>query len=122
MPVVYPLLLQLPSRAVYGYEDSVATFTPFSKLKADSMLPPPQPRFALEQSTSCCSERDTRLLDAISQEPSMPPAVLKAQQDPHCPWFLTGVTAPLVTQLTVDATASPSCSPRYARPLVSILT
>ncbi|CAN7982259.1 unnamed protein product, partial [Ixodes pacificus] len=26
---------------------------------------------------------------------------LKAQQDPHCPWFLTGVTAPLVLQSTV---------------------
>jgi len=27
-------------------------------------------------------------------------AVEKAQQDPHCPWFLTAWTAPLVTQLT----------------------
>jgi len=27
----------------------------------------------------------------------------KAQQDPHCPWFLTTWTAPLVTQLTEAA-------------------
>jgi len=32
--------------------------------------------------------------------PSNEPVVEKAQHDPHCPWFLTGVTAPAVTQLT----------------------
>lgn len=32
--------------------------------------------------------------------PSNPPVVEKDQQDPHCPWFLTAVTAPLETQLT----------------------
>jgi len=32
--------------------------------------------------------------------PSIEPVVEKAQQDPQLPWFLTGVTAPAVTQLT----------------------
>merc|ERR1719446_881437 len=33
----------------------------------------------------------------------MDPVVEKAQHEPHCPWFLTGVTAPLVTQSTESA-------------------
>jgi len=34
--------------------------------------------------------------------PSREPVALKAQHDPHDPWFLTGVTAPAVTQLTEE--------------------
>ena len=33
--------------------------------------------------------------------PSSDPVVLNAQQEPHCPWFLMGVTTPLVLQSTV---------------------
>merc|ERR1719414_2118505 len=38
--------------------------------------------------------------------PSMVPVVLKAQHDPHEPWFLTGVTAPLAIQLMLAGLAS----------------
>lgn len=31
--------------------------------------------------------------------PSSEPVVLKAQHDPHCPWFLMGVTAPKLLEL-----------------------
>lgn len=34
--------------------------------------------------------------------PSMEPVVLKAQQEPHAPWFLTGVTAPSALQSFED--------------------
>merc|ERR550514_971443 len=36
----------------------------------------------------------------MKSAPSTAPVVEKARQDPHCPWFLTGVTAPLVLQST----------------------
>jgi len=38
--------------------------------------------------------------------PSNEPVAEKAQHEPHCPWFLIGVTAPAVTQLTVAGKAS----------------
>jgi len=46
-----------------------------------------------------------------NEAPSVPATAEKAQQDPHCPWFLTFWTAPLVTQLTsptisVDSSAA----------------
>ena len=34
------------------------------------------------------------------------PVVLKAQHEPHCSWFLTGVTAPLATQSTLAGTVA----------------
>jgi len=39
-------------------------------------------------------------LPAIWNAPSVEPVVEKAQQEPHWPWFFTGVTAPLATQST----------------------
>ena len=36
------------------------------------------------------------------------PVVEKAQHEPHCPWFFTGVTAPLATQSTESAVADSS--------------
>jgi len=39
--------------------------------------------------------------------PSKTPVVENDQHDPHCPWFLTGVTAPLALQST-EAGNSPS--------------
>jgi len=40
--------------------------------------------------------------------PSSDPVVEKAQHEPHCPWFLIGVTAPAVAQLTLAGKASTS--------------
>jgi len=97
---VEKLVLQLPSLAVYAYEASEATFTVPWYAKPASMRPPPQPLFALEQSTSCCSERDTSLPVAPDHAPSVPPVVENAQQDPHWPWFFTAVTRCLVVQST----------------------
>merc|ERR1719272_1957724 len=59
-------------------------------LKAESMSPPWHPEFYLEQSTSCCSEKDWSLPVEVNIAPSTAPVVEKAQHDPHCPWFLTG--------------------------------
>jgi hypothetical protein len=69
-------------------------------LKASSIKPPLQPWLpsAWEQSISCCSEAEVRVLPAIFQAPSTEPVVENDQQLPHWPWFLTGVTAPDVRQ------------------------
>ena len=40
--------------------------------------------------------------------PSTEPVVENDQQEPHWPWFLMGVTAPLVTQSTVVGRAEAS--------------
>merc|ERR1711935_246485 len=69
------------------------------------MDPPLHPWFNHEQSTSCCSERETRALEATKFIPSIDPVVENDQHDPQCPWFLTGVTAPLVLQ-SIAALAS----------------
>lgn len=68
--------------------------------KAWSINPPLQPSlpWAVEQSTRFCSERETNLDLAKNQAPSMDPVAENDQHDPHCPWFLIGVTAPLVLQ------------------------
>jgi hypothetical protein len=70
--------------------------------KAWSIKPPLHPWFLyeLEQSTSCCSENELNFEVALKWAPSRDPVVEKAQHDPHWPWFLIGVTAPLVSQLT----------------------
>merc|ERR1719329_655373 len=84
-----------------------------AKLKASSMLPPLQPAFCVEQSTSCCSDIEVKEPVPICHAPSMPPVVEKAQQLPHWPWSFTGVTAPWVVQSTDAASSSPwySCTP-----------
>jgi len=38
--------------------------------------------------------------------PSKTPVVENDQHDPHCPWFLTGVTAPWALQSTEAGKAS----------------
>jgi len=69
-------------------------------LKASSMRPPLQPwlPWAWEQSTRFCSERETSLPVLRAWAPSSEPVVEKAQQEPHWPWFFTGVTTPEVRQ------------------------
>merc|ERR1739838_1014683 len=74
--------------------------------KALSISPPLQPLFVVLQSTSCCSDKDTKLPDFLACWPSNEPVVEKAQQEPHCPWFFTAVTQPLVRQSTVSGTSS----------------
>ena len=41
---------------------------------------------------------------AIAQAPSMAPVAENDQQEPHCPWSLTGVTAFFVRQSTESGT------------------
>merc|ERR1711908_128663 len=71
-----------------------------------SIRPPLHPWFLVEQSTRFCSEREVSPDPATALAPSMAPVVEKAQHDPHCPWFLTGVTAPLDLQSTVASRLS----------------
>lgn len=54
----------------------------------------------MEQSTNCCSERETRDPVLILLAPSIDPVAEKAQHEPHDPWFLTPVTAPDFLQST----------------------
>lgn len=53
-----------------------------------------------EQSTMACSERVKFALIPflIAYADSIAPVVEKVQQDPHCPWSLTGVTLFVVLQ------------------------
>merc|ERR1719310_1406886 len=77
-------------------------------LNALSMRPPWQPWLPDEEAhdTRSCSEKEVSGLPAIWYAPSTDPVVEKAQQEPHWPWFFTGVTAPLATQSTESAVAS----------------
>jgi hypothetical protein len=68
--------------------------------KAFSMSPPWHPFSAVSQSTSSCSDRDTRLPVRIALMPSTATTVEKAQQLPQRPWSLTAVTAPCWRQST----------------------
>jgi len=61
------------------------------------LLPP-----FLEQSTSYYSAKEARVPVLIYQAPSKAATEEKAQQEPHDPWFLTELTAPLVLQSTED--------------------
>jgi hypothetical protein len=54
----------------------------------------------VEQSTSYYSEKLPTVPVLSPIKDSDDPVVEKAQQDPHYPWFFTGETIPLVTQLT----------------------
>lgn len=51
-----------------------------------------------------CSERETSFLVPKKWHPSTDPVVEKDQHDPHCCWFLIGVTAPWVAQFHVAGT------------------
>jgi hypothetical protein len=79
--------------------------------KAQNGQPPSHPWFPYfwEQSTNCYSENDNKLLLLMKFKPSNEPVVENDQHDPHCPWFLIGVTAPLALQST-EAGNSPSFS------------
>ena len=80
------------------------------QLKALSMRPPLQPWLPDDAAhdTRSCSENDVSGLPAIWNAPSNEPVVEKAQHEPHCAWFFTGVTAPLVTQSTASSVAAGS--------------
>jgi hypothetical protein len=59
-----------------------------------------------EQSTNYDSENDGKGEAPLTPaRPSSPPVVENAQHEPHYPWFLIGVTTPLVLQSTVAATS-----------------
>lgn len=58
-------------------------------------MPPLHPSDVLSQLTSCSSLRLGSFPVLMNSIPSTAPVVLKAQQDPHDLWFLTGVTAPV---------------------------
>merc|ERR1719276_237677 len=77
-----------------------------ANLKALSIRPPEQPSSTWSQSTNCCSLKDVSELPAIFQAPSSAPVVEKDQQDPHWPWFFTGVTAPSVVQSLVEGVSA----------------
>jgi len=64
------------------------------------MRPPRHPLLPpfLEQSTSYYSAKDSRVEVLIYQAASKAATAEKAQQEPHDPWFLTALTAPLVLQ------------------------
>ena len=56
--------------------------------------------YFLLQSMRFCSERLTSFPVALWCIASRAPVVEKDQQDPHWPWFFTGVTAPFSLQST----------------------
>ena len=55
-----------------------------------------------------CSEKEDSLPVDMAYDPSMEPVVEKAQHEPHCAWFFTGVTAPLAT-CTVEGAGGAVC-------------
>ena len=63
-----------------------------------------------------CSERLTRRPVARWCIASSAPVVEKDQQLPHWPWFLTGVTAPLVLQSTLRGSGPEWAGIRYLAP------
>merc|ERR1719411_45785 len=85
------------------------------------MEPPLQPSSPSSQSTSSCSDNETRFPFLIAQRPSMEPVVEKAQHDPQPPWFLTGVTLPCATQSMLDATSGRMPSTTIRRPFRSFV-
>merc|ERR1719198_825565 len=58
-----------------------------------------QPLTPLTQSTRSCSEKEVSLCFS-AYWPSSEAMVENAQQEPHCAWFLTGLTMPFVRQST----------------------
>ena len=69
-------------------------------MKALDYHPPLHPAHVITQSTNCCSARERSVPVLIKCSPSMAAVAEKAQHDPHCPWFLTALTAPLDLQST----------------------
>jgi hypothetical protein len=64
-------------------------------------MPPLQPLLpSVLQSMSSCSDSDVRLPVTMALMPSTAATVEKAQQLPHCPWFLISVTALFSLQST----------------------
>mmetsp|Transcript_10728 Transcript_10728/g.41913 ORF Transcript_10728/g.41913 Transcript_10728/m.41913 type:complete len:321 (-) Transcript_10728:335-1297(-) len=64
-----------------------------------SIKPPLHPMLPfVEHEMSSSSDREMSLPVLMALTPSTAPVVENAQHDPHCFWFLTGVTAPLATQ------------------------
>ena len=49
------------------------------------------------------SLKRTYLCPAFFQAPSIVPTAAKAQQDPHWPWFLMGVTKPLTQKMILKS-------------------
>merc|ERR1719154_698735 len=69
------------------------------------------------------SDKDTKLPDFLACWPSNEPVVEKAQQEPHCPWFFTAVTMPLVRQSMVSSRAAATSESSLAKvPVASILS
>ncbi len=97
-----PSTWHFPPTPLYGYLASRVIPLSWMYLKEFDINPPLHPWFPyeLEQSTSCCSEKLWRSPHPSLLNPSKAPVVEKAQHDPHCPWFLTGVTAPAAFQST----------------------
>merc|ERR1719370_2077777 len=61
---------------------------------------PPQERGFGVHAVTCCVESSGRFPVAIAAYDSIISVVQKAQQLPHCPWFLTSETAPWSLQST----------------------
>jgi hypothetical protein len=70
-------------------------------LKAFDYHPPLHPYEDLSQSTNCCSDNERSVPVLMKCSPSIAAVAEKAQHDPHCAWFFTALTAPLVLQSTV---------------------
>ena len=96
----------LPVPEVYGYCDSSARPFFSANVKALSMAPPLQPESTLSHETSSCSESDSSTPSWRKMAPSIAPVAEKAQHEPHCAWFLIGVTAPLVVQSMSSGTVT----------------
>ena len=71
---------------------------------SDGESDPKDPRPVCQQHTS--SENSINSPVLIAFRPSIFPTAEKAQQLPHSPWFLTGVTAPFFRQSTLCSDAA----------------
>ena len=67
---------------------------------AEIVSPPMQPRLVRSHETICCGASVYVTASSRIASDSICSVALKAQHDPHCPWFITGVTAPFVRQST----------------------
>ena len=89
------ILVGMQGNAVYRGEP-----TPLWKsLKVVCIVPPLQPRELVSHCSAYCSDKSYLVpLVPIASKLSYWPIAAKAQQAPHDPWFLTGVTRPKVRQ------------------------
>ena len=90
--------------------------------KAEVVSPPAQPKtpfFAPPQDVACCA------LKTVGGPPFKKKAVstcctaLKAQHEPHWPWFFTGVSAPSTARQSTRSAASKE-TPRFRAAAVSL--